>query len=57
MTLQDIMDLEFNTPVTYVGLGGLLFKGIDDSHLILEDKNGYRTRIYIGSFTKYGKIL
>jgi hypothetical protein len=51
------MDLELNTPVSYVGLRKLLFKGKDDRHVILEDKNGDRKRIYIELFAKYGKII
>ena len=56
MTLQNIMDLELNAPVSYTGFRRLLFKGKDDRHVILEDKNGDRKRIYIELFAKYGKI-
>ncbi len=57
MTLQDIMDLELNTNVSYAGFKGLLFKGKDDKHVVLEDKTGFRKRIYIELFAKYGKVI
>lgn len=51
------MNLELGAKVTYGNFVNLSFKGKDERHIVLEDKNGDTKKVYIELFKKYGKII
>jgi hypothetical protein len=56
MTKQEVMNLNFDQPVSYAGFVNLFFKGKDEKHVLLIDSFGNEKRVYIELFMKYGKV-
>jgi hypothetical protein len=56
MTKQEVMNLNFDQPVSYAGFENLSFKGKDERHVWLIDSFGNEKRVYIELFMKYGKV-
>ncbi len=57
ITKDELMDLEYNAPVSYGGFKNLTYKGKDEKHAILADRTGEEKRHYIELFLKFGKSL
>lgn len=56
-SIDALKNLKEDSKVNYSYFRGLLFKGYDDEHVTLQDKNGEKRRIYTSLFLKYGEIL
>lgn len=57
MTKQDLMSLELDTPINYSLFKNLLYKGKDERHVLMEDSQGDKKRVYIELFLKYGSVI
>jgi len=53
---EKIMNIEINQSVNYWPYKNLLFKGVDEKHVHLEDQHGNRKKVYIDWFIKHGSF-
>lgn len=57
MVLQELIDLELNTVVKYGLFLSVQYKGKDEKHVLLQDRNGDQKRVYIDLFLKNATVI